>query len=99
MGKSNITANSEVLSIVEQHTEMSSPAPVRHPGQPLHEVVFASPLLNTGKAWSGKVTFTADKPIEVELLHPYEPKDEVDTMHGEPYHAVLPGTKVLPFLS
>ena len=53
----------------------------------------------TGKAWSGKVTFTADKPIEVELLHPYEPKDEVDTMHGEPYHAVLPGTKVLPFLS
>ena len=41
MGKSNITANSEVLSIVEQHTEMSSPAPVRHPGQPLHEVVFA----------------------------------------------------------
>ena len=99
MGKSNITANSEVLSIVEQHTEMSSPAPVRHPGQPLHEVVFALPLLNTGKAWSGKVTFTADKPIEVELLHPYEPKDEVDTMHGEPYHAVLPGTKVLPFLS
>ncbi|MGA6990132.1 MAG: hypothetical protein WBX81_06935 [Nitrososphaeraceae archaeon] len=41
MGKSNTTANSEVLSIVEQRTEMSSPAPVRHPGQPLHEVVFA----------------------------------------------------------
>ena len=45
VGKSNITANSEVLSIVEQRTEMSSPAPVRHPGQPLHEVVFALPLL------------------------------------------------------
>ena len=88
VGKSNITANSEVLSIVEQHTEMSSPAPVRHPGQPLHEVVSALPLLDTGKV-SGKLTFTADKPIEVEVLHPYEPKDEVDTMHGEPYHAVL----------
>ena len=30
-GKGNSTANSEVLSIVEQCTEMSSPAPVRHP--------------------------------------------------------------------
>lgn len=44
MGKGNSTANSEVLPIVEQRTEMSSPAPVRHPGQPLHEVVFALPL-------------------------------------------------------
>jgi hypothetical protein len=44
VGKSNTTANSEVLSIVEQRTEMSSPAPVRHPGQPLHEVVFALPV-------------------------------------------------------
>ena len=92
-GKSNITTNSEVLSIVEQRTEMSSPAPVRHPGQPLHEVVFALPLRMMVKIWSGKVTFTASKPIEVEVLHPYEPKDEVDTMHGEPYHAVLPGNK------
>ncbi len=50
MGKSNTTANSEVLSIVEQRTEMSSPAPVRHPGQPLHEVVFALPLLNMVKS-------------------------------------------------
>ena len=99
VGKSNIPANSEVLSIVEQRTEMSSPAPVRHPGQMPHEVVFALPLLGTGKVWSGEVTFTADKPIEVEVLHPYEPRDEVDTMHGEPYHAVLPGTKVLLFLS
>jgi hypothetical protein len=93
VGKSNTTANSEVLSIVEQRTEMSSPAPVRHPGQPLHEVVFASPLLNDVKVWSGKVTFTASIPIEVEVLHPYEPKDDIDTMHGEHYHAVLLGNK------
>ncbi|MGH9988223.1 MAG: hypothetical protein ACRD8W_30170 [Nitrososphaeraceae archaeon] len=91
--KSNSTTNSQTLSIVEQRTEMSIPAPVRHPGQPLHAVVFALPLRDDGKIWSGKVTFTASKPIEVEVLHPYEPKGEVGTMHGEPYHAVLPGNK------
>jgi len=90
---SNSTTNSQTLSIVEQRTEMSIPAPVRHPGQPLHAVVFALPLRDDGKIWSGKVTFTASKPIEVEVLHPYEPKGEVGTMHGEPFHAVLPGNK------
>jgi hypothetical protein len=89
----NASANSEILTIVEQRTEMSIPAPVRHPGQPLHEVVFALPLRDDGKIWSGKATFTASKPIEVEVLHPYEPKEEVDTVHGEPYHAILPGNK------
>lgn len=93
LNKSNSTTNSQTLSIVEQRTEMSSPARVRHPGQPLHAVVFALPLRDDGKIWSGKVTFTASKPIEVEVLHAYEPKGEVDTMHGEPYHAVLPGNK------
>jgi len=92
MNKSS-TTNSQTLSIVEQRTEMSIPAPVRHPGQPLHAVVFALPLRDDGKIWSGKVTFTASKPIEVEVLHPYKPKGEVGTMHGEPYHAVLPGNK------
>ena len=89
----NASANSEILAIVEQRTEKSIPAPVRHPGQPLHEVVFALPLRDDGKIWSGKATFTASKPIEVEVLHPYEPKEEVDTVHGEPYHAILPGNK------
>jgi hypothetical protein len=93
MGRGNTTTNSEVLSVVAQRTQMSSPAPVRHPGQPLHAVVFALPLRNDGKIWSGKVTFSASKPIEVEVLHPYEPEGEVDTIHGEPYHAVLPGNK------
>lgn len=86
--KRNSTTNSQTLSIVEQRTEMSIPAPVRHLGQSLHEVVFALLLRDDGKIWSGKVTFTASKPIEVEALHPCEPKGEVGTMH-----AVLPGNK------
>jgi len=72
---------------------MSVPAPVRHPGQPSHEVVFALPLRNDGKIWSGTVTFTASKPIEVEVLHTYAPLKNPDSTHGEPYHAVLPGNK------
>ena len=32
LNKSDSITNSQTLSIVEQHTEMSSPAPVRHPG-------------------------------------------------------------------
>src|ERR671918_2736333 len=89
----NASANSEILTILEQRTEMSIPAPVRHPGQPLHEVVFALPLRDDGKIWSGKVSFTASKPIEVEILHMYSPQQIVDKSHGEPYHAVLPGNR------
>jgi hypothetical protein len=80
-------------TFIEQKTVMSQPAPVRHPGQPSHEVVFALPLRNDGKVWSGTVTFTASKPIEAEILHMYAPEQTPDSLHGEPYHAVLPGNK------
>ncbi|TVP40349.1 hypothetical protein [Candidatus Nitrosocosmicus arcticus] len=79
--------------ITLQNTSMSVPAPVRHTGQPSHEVVFALPLRNDGNIWSGTVTFTASKPIEVEVLHTYAPAKNLDSIHGEPYHAVLPGNK------
>ena len=82
-----------MIAFVEQKTVMSQPAPVRHPGQPSHEVVLALPLRNDGKVWSGTVTFTASKPIEVEILHTYAPEQKPDSLHGEPYHAVLPGNK------
>ncbi|MDN5845669.1 MAG: hypothetical protein L0H53_05275 [Candidatus Nitrosocosmicus sp.] len=100
---SNGTTNSQTVipslnllaldEIAIQNTSMSVPAPVRHPGQPSHEVVFALPLRNDGNIWSGTVTFTASKPIEVEVLHTYSPVENPDSTHGEPYHAVLPGNK------
>ena len=37
----------------------------------IYEVVFALPLRDDGKIWSGKVSFTASKLIEVEILHIY----------------------------
>ncbi len=77
--------------VVEQKTVMSKSAPAKHPNQPTHQVVFALPLLDWGNIWSGKVTFTASKPIEVEILHWYTPQEQPDSKHGEPYNAVLPG--------
>jgi len=95
---SSILYSSSILdngsfSFIEQKTVMSQPAPVRHPGQPSHEVVFALPLRDDGKVWSGTVTFTASKPIEAEILHTYAPEQKPDSLHGEPYHALLPGNK------
>ncbi len=92
LSSSSILDNAN-YTFVEQKTVMSQPAPVRHPGQPSHEVVFALPLRDDGKVWSGTVTFTASKPIEAEILHTYAPEEKPDSLHGEPYHAVLPGNK------
>lgn len=43
----NQTAAAAVFIV--QNTSMSVPAPVRHPDQPPHEVVFALPLRDDGK--------------------------------------------------
>jgi hypothetical protein len=88
----NLVSQKEEVFIV-QNTSMSAPAAVRHPGQPPHEVVFALPLRDDGKIWSGRVTFTASKPIEAEILHIYNPQQPIEEKHGEPYHAVLPGNR------
>lgn len=90
---SSLNLLNESYTIIEQKTVMSQPAPVRHPGQPSHEVVFALPLRDDGRIWSGTVTFTASKPIEAEILHFYSPEKKIDSIHGEPYHAILPGNK------
>jgi hypothetical protein len=89
----NSIMKNEMQELLLQNTSKSKPAPVRHPGQPSHEVVFALPLRDDGNVYSGTVTFTASKPIEVEVLHTYSPKEKPDSLHGEPYHAVLPGNK------
>jgi len=88
-----VSSQKEEDIFIVQNTSMSIPASVRHPGQPLHEVVFALPLRDDGKIWSGRVTFTASKPIEVEVLHMYNPQQPIDRQHGEPYHAILPGNR------
>lgn len=72
-----------------QNTTMSIPAPnanINNQTMP-HQIVIALPLRQDGKIWTGTATFTASKPIEIEVLHRYNPKVLPDAKHGEPYHA------------
>ena len=72
-----------------QNTSMSVPAPTaKLNNQTLpHQIVVALPLRQDGKIWTGTATFTASKPIEIEVLHRYNPAVLPDAKHGEPYHA------------
>jgi hypothetical protein len=89
-GSQNQTAE-EV--IIVQNTSMSVPASVTHHGQPLHAIVWALPLRDDGKIYSGSVSFTASKPIEVEIIHDYKPQQPIDEEHGEPYNFIAPGNR------
>jgi hypothetical protein len=77
-----------------QKTAMSAPAPVTATGHPTHQVIFALPLRDDGKIWSGTVTFTASKPIEIEVIHRYDPSVAPDAEHGEPPVAVINDTRI-----
>ncbi len=71
-----------------QNTSMSFPAPNSAVNKSLpHQIVVALPLRQDGKIWTGTVTFTASKPIEVEVEHKYNPKVIPDAKHGAPYNA------------
>ena len=84
-------ATEEVFIV--QNTSMSVPATVSHHGQPLHQIVWVLPLREDGKIWSGSVSFTASKPIEVEIIHDYKPQQPIDEKHGEPYNFIAPGNR------
>src|SRR5215831_1614127 len=62
--------------ITVQNTSMSVPAPnARTNNQSIpHQIVVALPMRNDGKIWVGTATFTASKPVEVEVEHKYDPK-------------------------
>ena len=72
-----------------QNTTMSIPAPNANLNNQTipHQIVIALPLRPDGKIWTGTATFTASKPIEIEVIHRYNPKVLPDTKHGEPCHA------------
>jgi hypothetical protein len=89
----NATAQSQTIYRI-QETRMSTAAPVAHTGNLPHAVVFALPIRDDGKIYTGRVTFTASKPIEVEVLHVYDPDQTPDAEHGSPPTAVLNGTMI-----
>src|ERR1041385_8766054 len=82
------SAISDVITI--QNTSMSVPAPsaaINKQSMP-HQMVVALPLRDDGKIWTGTVTFTASKPIEIEVEHKYNPKIIPDARHGAPYNGI-----------
>ncbi len=56
-------------SLVVQNTSASKQDPV--PGHAAHQLVLVAPPRQDGKVWAGVVTFTASKPVDVVVLHPY----------------------------
>ena len=51
-------------------------------------------IRDDGKIYTGRVTFTVSKPIEVEVIHIYRPDQAPDKAHGEPPTAVINGTTI-----
>jgi hypothetical protein len=76
-------------SVTIQNTSTSMPAPSAkiNNQQVPHSIVVALPIRSDGKIWIGTVTFTASKPIEIEVVHQYLPKVKPDINHGEPSNA------------
>ena len=76
-------------SVSIQNTSLSMPAPSAkiNNQQIPHSIVVALPIRSDGKIWIGTATFTASKPIEIEVVHKYLPKIKPDIDHGEPSNA------------
>jgi hypothetical protein len=77
-------------SVTIQNTSSSLPATAnaKMNNQDIpHSIVVALPIRADGKIWTGTVTFTASKPVEVEVLHKYLPVVKPDVKHGEPSNA------------
>jgi len=81
-----------------QNTSMSVPASVSHHGQPLHQIVWALPLREDGKIWSGSLSFTASKPIEIEIIHDYKPQQPIDEKMENHIISLPQATEVLLLL-
>jgi hypothetical protein len=77
-------------SLVVQNTTTSIQDPV--PGHSSHQLALAAPPRQDGKIWSGVVTFTASKPVDVVVLHPYNKPQTAATNQsfGEPLNAPNP---------
>ena len=74
--------------LVIQNTSASKQDPV--PGHEMHQLVLVAPPRQDGKIWSGVVTFTASKAVDVVVLHPYNKPQTVNQTVGEPLNAPNP---------
>jgi hypothetical protein len=71
-------------SYTVQRTETSTQDPL--PGHEAHQIVLAAPPREDGSIYSGVATFSASQPVEVVVLHGYNPS-VVNQTAGEPLTA------------
>jgi hypothetical protein len=74
----------EQESYTVQKTETSIQDPL--PGHEAHQIVLAAPPREDGSIYSGVATFSASQPVEVVVLHGYNPS-VVNQTAGEPLTA------------
>jgi hypothetical protein len=74
----------EQESYTVQKTETSTQDPL--PGHESHQIVLAAPPREDGSIYSGVATFSASQPVEVVVLHGYNPS-VVNQTAGEPLTA------------
>lgn len=66
------------------------------PGHQSHQVVVVLPLREDGKLWSGTISWTSSKPVELRLLYDYNSSLVADAAHGRPITAPLGFTSESP---
>src|SRR5690349_19368374 len=74
-------------TVTIQKTGVSSTDPL--PGHSAHQLVMALPPRSDGKIWVGTVTWTANKPEEVVVLHGFNSTVKPDSEHGSPLTAPI----------
>jgi hypothetical protein len=65
-------------------------------GHSMHQAVVVLPLRQDGKLWSGTISWTASKPIELRLLYDYNQSLSTDRAHGQPITAPLAVSTEIP---
>ncbi|HYZ65804.1 MAG TPA: hypothetical protein VE574_03665, partial [Nitrososphaeraceae archaeon] len=78
-------------NFVRQGTVASGQDPL--PGHESHELAFVLPPRSDGGVYSGILTYTASKPVEVVVLHNYDPQNStaIPEEYGTELTSPLPG--------
>ena len=90
MSDQNAEATDISRKFTAQTTAMSDVDPV--PGHSAHQLVVAIPPRDDGMIWKGVVTWTSSVPVDVVVLHEYNPSTKIDE-RGTPLIAPSPFTE------
>lgn len=80
----SISAFAEPAMFAIQKTDKSIQDPL--PGHETHQIVIALPPRDDGKMYSGQVTYSASKPVEIVVLNPFN-ATATDEQHAQPLNA------------